>query len=156
EIGIRSIAAQLGRSPSTVSREISRGRSRAGYLPELAHQRSLNWRHASRPFCRKISGELERYICARVGLDWSPEQISNRMKVEKEKMVISHTSIYRYIARDRDNKGDLWKHLRLLRKQNRNTRKKPEWTTNRIENRLFIDSRPDVVETRVRFGDFER
>ncbi len=104
---IRHIAAALGRSPSTVSREIRRNADveSGRYQPFRAHKRSIQRR--ARPKSRKLISEpaLGGYVKERLGRRWSPEQICGALTVEfpdDPGMRITHETIYRTIY-DRDN-----------------------------------------------------
>jgi IS30 family transposase len=77
---MRAIAARLGRSPSTVSREIQRNGGRAGYRAVLADQAA--WDRAHRPKRCKLSENraLARIVTDKLRLLWSPEQIAGWLK----------------------------------------------------------------------------
>lgn len=155
-IGVRSIARQLKRPASTISRELVRSYSFLNSYSALeAENRAKQFRHSKRPGCRKIIGATERYIRQRLKEDWSPQQISKRMKIEKC-LRISHTSIYRYINLDRQEMGDLWRHLRISRKSGRYKKKRWAWKSKEKSNRVSIDERPKIVDLRKRQGDYER
>lgn len=76
--GVRSIAAEIGRSPSTVSREIRRNRDPAtgGYRPFAAHRQAARRRSRPRPGKLVMNPELRDFVAAHLRLRWSPEQIS--------------------------------------------------------------------------------
>ena len=79
----RSIAAELGRTPSTVSRELVRNTTIGGdYRPHVAHQTMLTRR--PRPRLRRVesNGELRALIQDRLDKFWSPEQIANHLRTE--------------------------------------------------------------------------
>lgn len=79
----RSIASELGRTPSTVSRELARNATIGGdYRPHVAHQTMLTRR--PRPRLRRVesNGELRALIQDRLDKFWSPEQISKHMRTE--------------------------------------------------------------------------
>lgn len=154
--GIREIARQLNRSASSVSREVSKNSLDKCYDASQADQISKSKLHAPQLKSRKIKKVLERYVKSKLLLDWSPEQISGRVRLEKKFKKISHTTIYRYLERDRQQGGVLWKHLRILRKQRKN-RKAPQWHPHSfLPNRVSIKKRPKIVEARKRLGDYER
>lgn len=155
-IGIREIARKLSRSPSTICRELRRGRDEGGgYDAGLADARSQALRHRGRPRVRKIRGSTERYVVERLERDWSPEQVAGRMRLEG-RGAVSHTTIYRYLERDKAANGELWRHLRILRRKHKD-RKRPMWNSRKfLPNRTFIQDRPKVVEARRRLGDYER
>ena len=144
------IAALLGRDKSTISREISRNRGMRGYRPRQAHLRTLERRKAKmRP---RFGGSIWTKAELLLQMDWSPEQISGRLKVE-EGIRISHEYIYQYIYADKRAGGELYHHLRCQKK-----RRKRYGSYDRrgvIPNRVSIDERPAVVAERSRVGDWE-
>lgn len=95
----RSIAKELGRSPSTISREYQRGKGlRHSYLPSRAQKRY--WKR--RKNCGRKSVLLKAEYKEKIrhyieDLRWSPEEISNRLKIENNAFQISFISIYRAI-----------------------------------------------------------
>lgn len=95
---IRTIAAELGRGPSTISREISRNRHPVNgrYRPHAAHARARARR--PRPKGGKIAACLLRdTIRSWLGLRWSPEQISRSLRLhfpDQPEMHVSHETIY--------------------------------------------------------------
>ena len=77
---IRSIAARIGRAPSTVSREVGRNGGRIGYRASQAD--SAAWDRAHRPKRCKLSQDraLARIVAGKLRLLWSPEQIAGGLK----------------------------------------------------------------------------
>ena len=147
----RAIAFKLNVSVSTISREIKK--TTFGYDPELAQNIAdlrRDWRHKKR---HRITGELREIVEAKLREDWSPEQISNRLKFEG-RISCSHQTIYRFIKRE---KPKLKEHLRILRKE-RKDRTQKAWKPHPepLGERMFIGERPKIVETRSRIGDYER
>src|SRR6185436_7327433 len=95
---IRQIARDLGRAPSTVSREITRNGGTQAYRASRADRRA--WERALRPKpCRlALHRELRWRVAQKLALQWSPEQISGWLKQEfptHQDMQISHEAIYR-------------------------------------------------------------
>ncbi len=91
-------------------------------------------------------------IEAKLRLDWSPEQISGWL-FRNQAFRVSHELIYQYILADKLTGGDLYRHLRCQRR-----RRKHDGSYDRrgkIPNRVSIEKRPDIVEQRQRFGDWE-
>jgi len=149
------IARTLDRAVSTISRELRRnscpaGRYCAGAARKLAASR------AAAASCRASRTGPERwaYVERRLIEDqWSPEQISLRMETDGFKP-LSHEAIYQYVLRDKAGGGSLHTHLRhKLRSYRR--RGSPRERRGRIPNQRMIDTRPQVVEERTRFGDYE-
>lgn len=80
EMSIRTIAAKLGRSPSTISRELRRNTvSSRGYLPHVAHRASVQRRLRPRQPKLLTNTELSTYVQAKLRKKWSPQQISHRL-----------------------------------------------------------------------------
>lgn len=156
-LGIRAIARQLDRNEATIQRELKKGKLKSDdrYRARVAQMTTLKFRHRARPELYVIQGKVEQYVREKIQLDWSPEQISGRMKLEGKKAP-PFLTIYRFIQRDRDAEGKLWKHLRVL-KNPRKGRKSHRWKTwSYLPNRVSIEERPPVVEERKRLGDYER
>jgi len=81
---------------------------------------------------------------------YSPEQISGRLKFEG-KASVSHETIYKMIRSDKKAGGNLYKHCRhQLKKRKRIVYKGPV-----ITDKISIEQRPAIVNSRGRFGDWE-
>jgi IS30 family transposase len=102
------IARELGRDPSTVSREIRRNTEwrYAGYKAAAAERTTRQRRIAKGEATRKIRGELQTLIEAKLRLSWSPEQIAGRLSLEHG-VSISHETIYQHVLRDSRRRGTL-------------------------------------------------
>ena len=159
KLSIRKIAKIMGRSPSTISREIERNTPpiHRQYTPHLAqakyHERKVRVRQ--RP--RLKDPLIIEYLIEKLQINWSPELIAGRWSKEHLELPISHEAIYQYIytvANPRDE-NDLRKYLR--RKHKRRRRKyilfKTERTT--IPERIGIEMRPLAVEDRKQYGHWE-
>jgi IS30 family transposase len=95
---IREIARVLGRSPSSVSREINRNIPlQYRYAPRLANERALEKRKIRGRKLRLKNGFVRRYVVAQLKSSLSPEQISGRLHYEYPNESISHEAIYQYI-----------------------------------------------------------
>jgi len=95
---VRSIAAQLGRSPSTISREVRRNSSEAGnYRPFTAHRMALARRPRPRPGKLAHDKPLRDFVQDKLKLHWSPEQICHALPSEfpgqRERHLV-HETIY--------------------------------------------------------------
>ena len=142
------IAECVGVHKSTISRELKRNRGKRGYRPKQAHQFAVQKRKTNK---KRITGQTWEKVEERIRQDWSPEQIAERFK--REGTQISHEIIYQYVYADKRAGGDLWRHLRCQKKR----RKRPGTYDRRgkIPNRVSIEERPEIVETRSRLGDWE-
>jgi transposase, IS30 family len=115
---LRAIARLLGRSPSTISREVQRNRCHrtdGAYRPSKAQERTNGRRSRSRRN-RQFSAHSMRAVEQLLRLQWSPEQIAGYLK-RHGLMRISHETIYQHIWRDKRAGGALYKQLRLPAKQ---------------------------------------
>lgn len=144
------IAMILNRHKSTVSREIRRNTGLRGYRPQQA-QRLADQRKDNKA-CSRISDMVWTDVVHLLQQEWSPEQISLWLKAEYA-IAISHEWIYQYILRDKLSGGNLYGHLRCQKK-----RRKRYGSYNRrgqLVDRISIDERPAIVDTRSRLGDWE-
>ena len=74
------IALRLGRSKSTISRELRRNRSRNGYWAVAAHRKAQK-RRSGRPWFGKLQRpEVRRYVRERLQQRWSPDEIAGRSR----------------------------------------------------------------------------
>ena len=120
----RSIAKLLGRSPSTVSREMSRNGGCDRYRATLADENA--WVRSRRPKCCKLATNprLRRAVARKLRLDWSPEQVAGWLKrtyPEDECNQVSHETIYRslFVQARGVLKKELLSHLRSRRSMRR-------------------------------------
>lgn len=161
---IRSIAKTLGRSPSSISREIEKNFVPHGkrYLPRTAHKRALKQRKSRGRTERLKNQKVRDYVIKHLKKRWSPEQISGRIKQDIVES-ISHEAIYQYIYSQiyRDGYGFLKPRCEDLRYclRRRRKRRAPKGARRcqRVlkPNGLSIDQRPKIVELRKRIGDWE-
>jgi len=99
---VRSIAKELGRSPSTVSREIRRNRDPATgrYRPVDAHRQAVRRRSRFRSGKLARNPELRDFVASHLRLRWSPQQISARLErafPDRPDMRVAPETIYRAI-----------------------------------------------------------
>jgi IS30 family transposase len=158
---IRSIAASLGRSPSTVSREINRNGGQRSYRANKADQ--VAWDRAHRPkTCKLVQNrKLARIVADKLKRLWAPVQIAGWLKQtypDDEHQQVSHETIYRslYIQARGALKKELLQHLRrtrVMRRSRHHTQKKPNH--GQISNAVSISERPASVEDRAVPGHWE-
>jgi len=154
---LTAIAQHLGRSKSTISREISRNASYSdrGYCSHAAQARSVARRRDARPLYRLCPGPLLDAVQTGLLCRHSPQQISGRLKLlhaANPAMHISHESIYRWVH-GKASSG-WYKHLRKRQPRRRPRRGEPS-KQGRIIGRVGIEHRPAEVASRTRFGDWE-
>ena len=107
---LTGIAKTMGRSRSTISREIKCNTGGNGYHYKQAH-RFAQTRHEYKHKHIKLNDELKLHIQQKLNLYCSPEQISGRLRME-ENISISAESIYRLILKDKATDGSLYQYLR--------------------------------------------
>jgi len=143
------IANNIQVHKSTISRELRRNRGMKGYRPKQAHEWALSRRNKAKRFIDASAWAwIEKLIC----FDLSPEQVSDWLK-DNFGLQISHEWIYQYILRDKGAGGDLHRHLRCQKK--RRKRYGSYDRRGKLKNRVSIDERPAIVDTRQRLGDWE-
>ena len=157
---LRQIALVLGRSPSTISREIRRNRTKYPKHKSNNKYHYHHWRAQILTICRrrqdrrtalKPNSFKYNYIIEKLNQFWSPEQISMRLRIDYPDQIVGVATIYRYIKR-KDFSG-ITKRTHLRRKgKNRHLvhkncyvihpdRRIPEWT--------------EEIKSRSRIGDWE-
>jgi len=145
----KEIAEKLEVDPSTVYREINRNSTRNNYTP-IAHKKYLNRRKNSRKK-DKLTEAVKVILKEKIELDWSPQQISERLKKDGV-LLISHVTIYKFISEDEKSGGKLYKHLRGKRTYRR---KYGTFSRYRHEKKYSISNRSKEIEERFRHGDWE-
>jgi len=158
---IRSIAASLGRAPSTISRELSCNGGERLYRAGRADQAA--WDRARRPKACKLSQNrtLARLVAGKLQLEWSPQQVAGWLKrayPDDENYQVSHETIYRslFIQARGALKKELLRHLRrtrAMRRSRHHTQKTDDH--GRIVDTVSISERPATVEDRAVPGHWE-
>jgi IS30 family transposase len=158
---VRQIACELGRAPSTISRELARNHGIRHYRACTAQMRA--WRRARRPKACKLTSHaaLRQRVIEMLLLDWSPEQISGYLAREfpaDKSMRVSHETIYRslYVQARGVLKKELIQHLRsrrpIRRAQAASSRVAPPFGQ---IGAVRISQRPPQVEDRAVPGHWE-
>jgi len=143
----KEIARAVSRSPSTISREFRRNRTGDGYYAAQA-QREAERRRRERPIVRRMDvPEINAMVRRGLTHEWSPEQIAGRMQQQDSNRRVSAQTIYAWIERDEDREH--WKSF--LRRRG----KRPFRPKNADPMGARIAGRPEVIEERLRLGDFE-
>jgi len=158
---MRTIAVLLGRSPSTISREIKRNGGYAHYRAVQAEQEA--WKRAKRPKrCKLVNNvQLSQIVAKKLRRQWSPQQIAGWLKrayPDDEDYQVSHETIYRTLFIQ--TRGALKKELQqCLRSKRIMRRSKHSSLKNKglgkIVNAISISKRPASVEDRAIPGHWE-
>lgn len=155
-LSIRKIAKELGRSPSTISRELNRKEAvffRGKYIGSQTHKQVKQLWNKSHVRKKLNNKQLRKFIEQCLKLGFSPETIAGRLK-EKFGVKIHHETIYRYIYKDRT---DLTQYLlrRKFGRKHRYVKKRFKAMKSKIPNRIDIDFREEEANLRLAFGHFE-
>ena len=161
DLSYREISGKLGRSPNSWNYEvINNGGSRESYSPHLAQlSASLRkWEANSRNPAK--DRKVWDFVLKKLRKRFSPEQISNDIITKhpnNKKMRISHETIYAFINSEEGKEMKLVKLLRhkRLRKLRKVGMRALTPKKVKIPNRTSIHERPEVVNQKKRFGDWE-
>lgn len=157
---IREIARRLKRHHTTISRELKRNGPKYDctvYWYDWTHPLAMSRRHQPRHHRRQANQRLVDYVDSKLKLEWPPEAIANRIRIDypdNEQMRISHETIYRWIYLDASAEGT---HYRSLRRGRKRRRKQKRYGSGKRFNadKISIEHRPEIVATRERYGDWE-
>ena len=158
EKSLGEIAKALGRSKSTVSREIKRNSSPEYrlYLSHRAHGRAELRKTQANTHQRLKNERIEAYVRSMLKDGWSPELIAGRIGFDHPGLSISHEAVYQFIYHpDTEGHQELIQCLRRAHRKRRNKGIGRKERKTKIPNRVPIDQRPPSVETRIRFGHWE-
>lgn len=157
---LRRIGMALGRSPSTISRELRRNAKvtkvwPGGYQPVRADWLAVRRRRWDGRFKLARQPDLCALVRDRLAMGWSPEQIAGRLALDHGATVISHESIYRYIYH-RSAQKDYW-HRLLPRAKSRRGRlgRRGGSPVAHIKHRVPLSRRPAIVNRRHQPGHWE-
>jgi IS30 family transposase len=149
---IDKIAVELGRSKSTICRELKRNCGADGYKPDQADR--IAWARKLRGHLLERHSQLRACIVARLGMGWTPEQISGRLRLEGSQHRLSPESIYRYVYSPHGRKDKLHRYL-AQRKAKRGYRRRKGRTSRMDEAKQPIWLRPTKAHTRAEVGHWE-
>ena len=157
--GVREIARQLGRDPSTISRELRRNGTPWRYRASRAEALAFKRRRRPKPSRLARPGPLRERVQADLRLKYSPEQISRRLRVEfpdQPEMQVSPETIYQAVYLQA--RGGLKRELATALRTGRTLRyaeRKADTRKGRIQNMTLIADRPEEVTERLIPGHWE-
>lgn len=151
-MSIRSMAANLSRSPSTISRELKRNSGEFGYHAFEAESSSRSRKAVYKNKILRHDGLLDLIIGKMQNDRLSPEMIAGQMKSQQRNLRVSHETIYRFVYSQEGQKLELWRHLMRARKR-RNLKYGRKNRCEIIPNRVSISQRPEIGKEE--FGHFE-
>ena len=158
-LSLRRIAEGLGRSGSTVCREVASNGGRGRYRAVAAHRSSRIRAKRPKPMKLETCPRLRRVVEAKLDGWWSPSQISRWLPVaypDDEEMRVSHETIYQslFVQGRGALRKELWQCLRTGR-ATRRPQGQAASTKGQIRDMVMISERPAEVEDRAVPGHWE-
>ena len=154
-LSLREIAESLGRSHSSLVRELKRNAPpiRSGYyLAHKAHQRASERRQIASRHKRLKTRRLRAYVARQLKRGWSPELIAGRVQQLGWTEAITHEAIYQWVYQDAPQ------YIPFLARALRKRRKRGysrKHSKNHIPSRVSIDRRPEIIQSRKQSGHWE-
>ena len=158
---LRAISKEMGRSPSTISREVNRSASRRSYRAIPSEKSAVKRASSRRAGRRKLLANARLLWLVRIKLKlfWSPKQIENYLKAnyKSPKMQITAESIYTYIYvfLRRELREEFSQELRRAHKKRRVRGRSAKGKTSNLAEMTLIDERPAEVNDRLIPGHWE-
>ena len=157
---IRSIAKELNRSASTISRELKRNVNVRGkyHYVQAQHRYITERKKCVKPCKLDVNEELREYVERTLKEEqWSPDEIAKTVRHDypwDKNMCICYETIYAFIYRDKRKGGELFKHLRQAHRTRRR-RTNAKGKRGQIKDRVSINLRPKGASNRSRNGHWE-
>ncbi|MGW4610602.1 IS30 family transposase [Streptomyces sp. NPDC004532] len=162
KVTVRAIAGELGRSPSTISREVRRNRhpTNGQYRPFAAQARADARRPRPKPGKIKQNPELRAFVQDRLDLRWSPEQICQALRAQfpdRPEMHVVHETVYQalYVQGRGELRRELAKALRTGRVRRKPRRQAQQRQPRFRDPMVMISDRPAEVDDRAVPGHWE-
>lgn len=149
----RDIAKSLKRSVSSISEEIRNNSVNGKYDPDKANHKACVKRKYSKYQGMKVASDFElwNYIEDKLKEDWSPEAIAGRIRnIDVQIESISAKGIYKFVYSIYGRNLE-----RFLAYKGRKRKVKTTQKVLKLQDRIFIDQRPKIIDKRRRFGDWE-
>jgi IS30 family transposase len=152
-VSFYQIGKDLKRPTKTIIAEYKRNKvATHGYEPIRAQEQVDRRKSKPRVLHKFSNPAIKDFVVKALEDDFSPEQISGRIESEIG-FKVSHETIYSFVYRDKQEGGQLYKHLRRCHKKRKP--RLPKTNKSRIKNSVSITERPKVVDEKSRFGDLE-
>lgn len=161
----RQVGSLLGRSHTTIAREVKRNTSphpespmeESFYSPAQASLLAARRRGISRKGRLEEEPDLQRFVIRCLGRGWSPEQIAGRLQLKVPERALSHETIYQFVYAKENRPLRLWEFLRRgrCRRQGLFSRKAQTAKRLQIPDRVPIEQRPLEADQRLKVGHFE-
>lgn len=152
---LRSIGKELGRHHSSISRELNINAPpvhKGYYLAHKAHERATVRNRESHQRERLKNETTMAFVREKIVEGWSPELIAGRIRGYHHEHKIGYEAIYQYIYAEG---RDLIPCLARKHKQRKNRGYTRKHVQSHIPERVPISERPEIVNSRERFGDWE-
>ncbi len=154
-VSVAECARRLRRNKSTLSRELKRNSTDVGYLPDYARNRYQDRRKHCCLKPKLDNRELRKTVLLQLEKGWSPELIAGRLRRKYRHTIVNHETIYKFIY-----DSELGKEHRLYEylprgKKRRSRRHGRKSQKSLVQNRVFIDARPQEVNERRTIGHWE-
>jgi len=152
---IREMARFLGRSPSTLSRELKRNMTpiyrKPWYLATYAQKKASRRKILAGMRERLKNQEIRAYVTEKLMLHWSPEQIAGRIRIDHPHLKVSHEAIYQFIYEH------AWHLFQYLSRKHKRRRFKFYYSkhSSPIPYRTFVGERPEFINDRSQLGHWE-
>lgn len=156
--GIRAIAKVVGRSPSTISREMRRNAHRGvipfpnDYYAYIAHRKASHRNHYSHARARLKNPLIKQYVLKKIFSKYSPEQIAGRLPMDLPGCTLSHEAIYQYIYMENRSLIPFLAHSRRRRHRRSRYRQSRKMV---IPQRVPLSLRPLIINHRHQAGHWE-
>jgi IS30 family transposase len=147
------LAKKIGRSKSTLSRELKRNRNKTGYNPDTAGRRYLVRRQRASKIDKDLA--LQTYVIDRLTEGFSPETIALRLKIAGHLEGLdscSFETIYRWLYKPQQKKEKLY---RLLTRAHAKRGRRKRVHRGIIKDRISIHDRPAEINARKEIGHWE-
>jgi transposase, IS30 family len=156
-ISLREIGRRLGRSHTTFIREPKRNAKYGKpYIPCLADRKAKRRAQKQRYKAPLKEPLIFLYVRTRLrDLKWSPETISGRLSIDYPGYSIHHETIYRYVYGWKQRRMKLWNNLILHRKRRMKKYGRKVKAFGRLNDAISIIQRPEIINKRLRLGDWE-
>ena len=149
---IKKIADEINVHQSTIYRELKRNKFKGYfYYFKTAQNLAKNRQENALKKASVLTEKMKEKILENLEKNWSPEQISGRLK--RDKIFVSYQTIYRFIYKDKKKGGKLFKKLR-----HKGKKYKKQWVggcKSKIIGRVGIAERPEIIDKKGRVGDWE-
>ena len=152
-LSIRQVALKLGRSPSTISRELRRNKRKNDYWRATSAQETANVRRSKSRRGTHFEPEFRDFVFSKIREEWAPEQVSGWLRLHQGVSIAAKT-LYRWIKLDKKQGGTVYRHLRQARKRKRKAYRSKD-SRGKLAGKRHISTRPMESELRLTYGHFE-